>query len=100
MTSKEKIKELESVIDNLLVQSGLSMAKQGALVQMVLGIYRETLDKDKYQSTAIQFIQIWERYSLDVLDGLKECVYDQEIIDRQKLEIHANVEQMKKSFLN
>ncbi len=53
MTSKEKIKELESVIDNLLVQSGLSMAKQGALVQMVLGIYRETLDKDNSNLGAI-----------------------------------------------
>lgn len=100
MTTDEKIQELQAVTNNLLIQSGLSMAKQGAMLQMTLGIYKETLDSKKYQETALKFIALWEHYCLEMLLGLKNVVDDPELLERQRLEVLSNVEQMKVSFLS
>jgi hypothetical protein len=100
MTTKEKIEDLESVIDNLLIQNGLAIAKQGALTQMVLGVYRETLEKEKYQNIAIRFIEMWEKFALDAIDALDVVVSDSDIIRRQKLEVLSNVQHMKIELLS
>lgn len=95
----EKIEELETIIDNLLVQSGLSIAKQGAILQMVLGIYRETFDKEKYNRIVTQFIQLWERYCLDTLEGLEQINVNPDLISRQKEDVKSNISQMRKELL-
>lgn len=96
----EKIQELETIIDNLLVQSGLSIAKQGAMMQMVLGIYRETFGKEKYNRIVTQFIQLWERYCLDTLEGLEQINVNPDLISRQKDDVKSNISQMRKELLS
>lgn len=100
MTTNEKIQELEGMVDNLLVQSGLSIAKQGAMMQMVLGVYREMFDKEKYNSIATQFIQLWERYCLDTLEGLEEINVNSDLISRQKEDVKSNISLMRKELLS
>ena len=95
----EKIKELETVIDNLLVQNGLSMAKQSAMIIMILGIYKETFEPERFKSIANQFINIWEENSLLCLNDLEDLVFDPAIISRQKLEVKANIDQLKEKYL-
>lgn len=97
---EERITELEAIIDNLLVQSGLSIAKQGALMQMVLGVYRETLPPEKYQAIAQKFISLWERYCLDTLDGLEGMLYDSDMVERQKQLVHENIAMMQQQFVD
>ena len=100
MNDSEKIKELDAVVDNLLIQSGLSIAKQGAMMQMVLGIYRETFEKEKYNRIVLQFIQLWERFCLDTLEGLEQINVDSDLILRQKKEVKSNIEMMRKELLS
>ncbi|WP_306353679.1 hypothetical protein [Flavobacterium sp. '19STA2R22 D10 B1'] len=100
MTTDEKNQELEIIIDNLIVQSGLSIAKQGAMMQMVLGIYRETFDKEKYNLIVTQFIKLWEKYCLDTLEGLEQMNVNSDLILRQKEDVKSNISLMRKELLS
>ena len=103
MSDSEKIIDLEKIINNLLVQNALLISKQGALIQMILGVYKETLDKEQYQNITKKFIDLYDSFCQDSLDGLDGVLLetsDGGFLLRQKLELMANIQQMKLAFLD
>ncbi len=96
----EKIQELEIMVENLVIQTNLLMAKQGAMTQMVLGIYRETFDKEKYNRTATQFIELLELYSLSALKNLEALPIDPLLLEATREKVCQDSSLMLKKFLS
>lgn len=94
-----RVKELELIVDNLLVQNSFAIAKHGALFQMTLGVYHETMEPKQYQSIVSKFISLWEQSCLDSLDELSEVVYDPSILERQRQVVKTNIEMLRNTFL-
>jgi len=98
MKSK-KMEDLEIMVDNLVIQTNLSIAKQGAMLQITLGVYRETLDKEKYNLIVAQFVEILESYSLTCLKNLEELPIDPDLVSATREQVQQNSILILKQFL-
>lgn len=91
----EDLEDIKVVLDNLLVQTALMLAKQTALIQMVHGVYSETLPKENADLILQNFADFVEKYSNDALDDLGEALFDEAIILRQRFALLGTIQQLR-----
>lgn len=91
----EDLEDIKVVLDNLLVQTALMLAKQTAIIQMVHGVYSETLPKENADLILQNFADVVEKYSNDALDDLREALFDEAIILRQRFALLGTIQQLR-----
>lgn len=95
MDNDELLEDIKVVLDNLLVQTALMMAKQTALIQMVHGVYSETLPKENAELILKNFADVVEKISGSALDGLEHALFDESLILRKRFSLLADIQSLR-----
>lgn len=91
----EDLEVVKVILDNLLVQTALMLAKQTALIQMVHGVYSETLPKENADLILQNFADVVEKISGDMLDELKGGLFDEGLLLRKRLSLLADIQSLR-----
>lgn len=95
---EKEILEIQGILDQLLVQAALSAAKQNAIISMVFGVWGEILSEDQIKNIRENFAHILETSSNEALDGLRNILYDDALLLRQRLDLLSQCQQIKQGY--
>lgn len=95
MDNEDLLDDIKVVLDNLLVQTALMLAKQTALIQMVHGVYSETLPKENADLILKNFADVVEKKSGDMLNELEGALFDDGLLIQKKLFLLADIQSLR-----
>ena len=91
-------KELKEAVDNLLVQTALTIAHQKALTIMIAGVYRDTLGDETANVVLDKFFSLLEKESMAALNALPNILTDESILVFAHLDLEEGIRKLKDSL--
>lgn len=73
---KKDIEDLKAVADQLLLQTTMNTVKINIITQMVLGVYRETLDEAIWKNIHRNFYDNLNEEMKDVFRGINDVTFN------------------------
>lgn len=101
MTNTEKIKELQSVVNQLLVQTALITSKLEVTTSMVLGVYAEKMTEGESKTILSNYCTRLEEAQMDALSKLSDLVFedgDHSLILRNKTAVFSSIQHLRQSL--
>ena len=99
MSENERITELESIVNQLLIELSLAKSEISVTREMVLGIYSETMDKETSSNIFKNFVEELEKSQNDTMNNLTEMIIptnDHSILIRKRFSVFSSISALKK----
>ncbi len=95
---ENRVKELESKVEDLLLQTSLLTAKHISMFEMVFGVYKETLPNEHFKLIAKKYLEVYENTIKSSFEELKDMIdhnKDSSFFLRQKMELTIELEALR-----
>ena len=89
---KNEIEYLQVMVDQLSINSTITMIKMNVLKDMVLGVFDEILTEEQAKSVRKKYYHVLEEES-HKLEGLHDIVLDAAAVARAKFEFHSYIQE-------